>query len=166
MASQCLCSWTFETERVCWTPGCPSAYRSWHPAVPDPLCHLVPELLQLNSGACLSAPCPPRLSHPLWNPGKAAASWFAPRSASTRDRLAPFHLAAPGPRPPPALALNLHGPRMDGRCLSLSPRLQGGCGAASGSLSAPPHPKVFCLLCSVVGRSLRLARKLDSHVFG
>lgn len=44
-----------------------------------------------------------------------------------------------------------------------------GCREAVGRLpapSAPPHPKVFCLLCSVVGRSLGLARKLDSHIFG
>lgn len=97
-------------------------------------------------------------------------SGLLPRLAWTRfppwGRLAPVHLAAPGTRPPPALALSLHGLRMDSRCLSLSPRLQGGYGTVFGSLSAPLHPKVFCLLCSGVGGSLWLALKLDSHVFG
>lgn len=138
--------------------------------VPWYLCYSSCILEPVCSFPNVSCVCPPISLIHSGTLERLQFSGLLPRLARTRfppwGWLAPFHLAALGAHPPPALALSLQGPHLDSRCLSLSPRLQGGCGAAFGSLSAPHHPKVFCLLCSVEGRSPWLALKLNSHIFG
>lgn len=134
---QQLCSWTIETERVRWTPGCPSAQRARHPlsltlfvtwCLRSPGCNLEPVLFPSARGLCP----PASLIHSgAWERWQFSGS--LPRSARTRfppwGRSAPFHLAALGTCPPPALAWTV------GASAS-APAAGGGYGVAFGSLSA------------------------------